>query len=120
MNTKLELEQKKEEINGIALKVYHESSSQLVNGHNTKLNKEALKLLTSSTKRANIESQRNPVSEMQVWELKSLVLKQEAKWRDKKLALLAIQKSKKKLVLRPILEGDDEELEVFQIEEEVG
>ena len=43
MSCNLELEQKKEEINGIALQVYHESSSQQVNGHNTILSKVALK-----------------------------------------------------------------------------
>ena len=110
MNCKLELEQKKEEIKGIALQVYHESSAQQVNGHNTQLSNVALNQLSSSTKHGEIVSCNGPVSEMEKWALKGLVLKEESKWHQKYMALLANEKAKKKLVLRPILEGDDEEL----------
>ena len=66
--------------------------------------------MTPSTKHGDNESSKGQVSELQVVELKRLVLAEKAKWRDKHLALLANEKSKKKFVLRPILEGDDEEL----------
>lgn len=89
MNCKLELEQKKEEINGIVLQAYHESSSQLVNGHNTQLSGVALSYLTPSAKHGNSDSSRDPVSEQQAWDLKRLVLIEKIKWRTKSLALLA-------------------------------
>ena len=83
MNCKLELEQKREEINGIALQVYHESSAQLVNGHDTQLSNVALKQLSSSTKHGDNVPFNGPVSEMEAWELKKLVLTEEAKWHKK-------------------------------------
>ena len=85
----MELEQKRQEINGIALKVYHESSAQLVNGHNTQLSSVALNQLSSSTKLVDNVPFNGPVSEIEAWELKKLVLTEEAKWHKKYLALLA-------------------------------
>ena len=43
-------------------------------------------------------------------ELRGLVNAAKRLWRQKRLRLVTNEKSKKKLVLKPILEADDEEL----------
>ena len=49
--------------------------------------------------------------------LRGLVDAAKRLWREKRQSLVANEKSKKKLVLKPILEADDEELGIYQNEE---
>ena len=63
------------------------------------------------------ESSQDQVSESDVSELQGLVNAAKRLWRQKRLCLAANEKSKKKVVLRPILEADDEELGISQDKE---
>ena len=50
-------------------------------------------------------------------ELRALVYAAKSLWRQKRLRLVTNEKSKKKVVLKPILEADDEELGISQDQE---
>ena len=63
------------------------------------------------------KSSQDQVSESDVSELRGLINAAKKLWRQKRLCLAANEKSKKKLVLRPILEADDEELGISQDKE---